>query len=94
MLIGGPGDYKWGYAFDAPAGVLIGKSGQSANGPKYGEKCVKGDIVEIELDLNQFTLRYRKNDKDLGISHKDIEDTDYRVALSTCNENMIIEMLH
>ena len=83
----------WGYAYDTTTGVLIGSKGTNADGPKYGQKCRKGDIIEIELDLNEFTLRYIINDKDMGISHKDIEDTEYRVALSTCEKGAIVKML-
>ena len=60
----------------------------------YGNKCDIGDVIEIELDLNTFEIKYRVNDEDMGIAYKDIEDTQYRVALSTGDPGAIVEMLH
>ncbi len=92
----GIGEYKYGHAFDLTMGKLIGASGQKVNGSTYGKKCVSGDIIEIELDLNLFTLSYIINNQDMGTAFKDIEDTEYRVALSTNKPSkgyIIIEML-
>ena len=90
----GKGHYEWGYAFDAIPGVLIKPAGWISNGGKYGKRCTVGDVIEIELDLNQFVLKYRINNKDMGNAFENIEDTEYRVACSTVKIGMIVEMLH
>ena len=88
------GTYEWGYAYDLSYGNLVSHSGSNSNGPKYGAKIKKGDIVEMILDLNIFTLRYKTNDQDMGIAFKGIEDTEYRVACSSEHSSGVkIEML-
>ena len=40
------------------------------------------DILEVDLDLQQNTLRYSLNGKDLGIAYRNLEDEDYRFAVT------------
>ena len=87
------GIYSWGYAYDFVSGTLIDETGIYANGPKYGSRCNEGDIIEIIIDLEVFTLRYAINDQDQGIAFNDVEDTEYRVAFSSEREGFKIEML-
>eukprot|EP01084_Bolivina_argentea_P297083 511742_1 len=44
----------------------------------YGESFKTGDIIKMELDTMNRTLRYYKNDKDLGIAFHDIVFDYYR----------------
>ena len=86
--------WSWGYAFDAMNGTLVNSSGTNAKtGGEYGKKCKTGDIIEIILDFDKLTLKFNINDQDMGIAHSDIEDTEYRVALSTGFDAPIIEMI-
>ena len=87
-------DNEWGYAFDATAGNLIDKDGTSSDGPTYGKICTTGDVVEIELDLNAFILKYRINEEDMGIAYEKVENTEYRVAMCNYLEDTIVEMMH
>ena len=90
---GNEGKYLWGYAFDFSNGVLIHETGRYSNGPQYGSICKEGDVIEMILDLYSFTLRYKINDKDLGIAFEDIEDTQYRGACSSEKHGVKLEML-
>ena len=89
------GSHKWGYAFDAMNGTLVNARGDNAKtGGEYGRRCVTGDVVEVVLDLDVFTIKFNINDKDYGFAHKDIEDTEYRIALTTVYKGPIVEMLN
>ena len=63
----------------------------------YGPACKDGDIVEMVLDLEQMTMRYKVNDIDLGIAFEEIEKTEYKGAIFmyTYNDKRIgcIELL-
>ena len=87
------GKWKYGYAYDLLTGYLINETGDNANGPQYGKKCEEGDIIEICLDFDALTLKLIINGEDMGISHNDIEDTEYRVALCTFYGKTMMEML-
>ena len=87
------GQYKYGYAYDITMGTLISADGGNAGGGNYGKRCKGGDIIELCLDFNAFTLKLIINGEDMGISHNEIEDTKYRVALCTFHTGSIIEML-
>ena len=88
------GQYLWGYGFDVMNGTLVDAPGSNAKeGGDYGKKCVTGDIIEIELDLKvEFTIRFNINGEQGKIAHN-VEDTEYRVALSTYYIGPIVEML-
>ena len=45
----------------------------------YGDaKCVRGDVIEMILDLEKKTLSYKVNKKDYGVAFENIEDTSYK----------------
>ena len=59
----------------------------------YGETtCKQGDIVEMVLDLDQFTLRYIRNGEDLGIAFENIEVTEYVAAISMYRKGDAVEL--
>ena len=87
------GEYEWGYAYDISYTQLVEKTGHYSNQRKYGLKIKIGDIVEMILDLNLFTLRYKINDEDMGIAFENIEDTEYKAAFSSGNSDVRIEIL-
>ena len=49
---------------------------------KYGSVVSTGDTVEMILDLDNCTLRYKKNDTDLGVAFQTIEPGEYVATLS------------
>ena len=55
-------------------------------GADYGIKVVDGGIIEMRLDMNKLQLSFKVNDIDHGIAHKNIEDTQYKAAMTLCNE--------
>ena len=52
------------------------------HGRDYGEKCKDGDIIKMTLNMNELTLSYQVNDKDLGNAYENIENTAYRAAVT------------
>ena len=88
----GEGPNAYGYAFNAAYGHKLTSNGGNSAGGEYGRACKEGDIVEIVLDLYEFTFGIRINDKDYGVMHQ-VENTEYRVAF--CNDigGVCIEML-
>ena len=46
-----------------------------------GDQCTDGDIVEMILNLDECTLRFKVNDIHYGVPFKDIEKTRYRAAI-------------
>ena len=52
------------------------------NGKDYGKRCVEGDIVDMILNFNNLTLRYKMNDKEYGNAFENIEYGPYRAAVS------------
>ena len=87
---GGPNEY--GYAFNAAHGHRLTANGCNSAGGEYGRTCKKGDIVEIVLDLYEFTFGVRINDKDYGVMYQ-VENTEYRVAFCNDVKWVCIEML-
>ena len=75
-------------------GTLADAVGTNAKeGGYYGRKCVTNDIIEIVLDLkDEFSIRFNINDEQGKIAHN-VEDTEYRLALSTLHKGGIVEML-
>ena len=82
-----------GYAFISSCGRLsdssrpgtycVGNvSGYDSEVAKYGIPCVEGDIIEMELDLNNLTIKYIINGKDYGIAFNNIENCNYRAAVT------------
>ena len=55
----------------------------ASSGKEYGEKCGKeGDIIDVYLDLEKYTLSFGVNGTDYGIAHKLNQNKEYRLALS------------
>ena len=86
------------YAFISSYGRLTDSSdlgnyvinGESDTEAKYGIACKQGDIIEMHLDLEQFTIQYVINNKDYGFAFKNIENTKYRAAVCVdCDGNGI-----
>ena len=91
---GSGGTWKYGYAYDITAGTLVDCTGSNAaTGGEYGKKCSAGDMVEMCLDFDTSTLKLIINGKDMGVSHQDIEDTEYKLALCTYDSGSIIEIV-
>ena len=68
--------------------------GDGSSCKDYGQTtCKQGDIVEMILDLDQFTLRYIRNGIDLGIAFKNIEATKYVAAVSMYRRGDAIQLL-
>ena len=78
------GDYEWGYAFDLGWGQKINPTGDSAGGGQYAKKCAQGDIIEVVLNLDAFTIKYNINNEDYGIMQQ-VENTEYRIAVASYN---------
>ena len=47
----------------------------------YGVKCKEDDIVSMIVDLENYQIRYKVNDQELGVAFKDIKQTSYKVAV-------------
>ena len=69
------------------------KSIGQGNWDPYGSTIIQGDIVEMILDLKDFTLRYRRNDEDFGIAFQNPEKTEYTAVVSAYGEGTIIELI-
>ena len=74
-----------GYQWCAVNGTFVtnNKMSCSGRGNYLLEWDGKGDILEISLNLNELTLRFKVNDKDRGVAVKDIEKTAYRLVLTS-----------
>merc|ERR1712228_11418 len=79
-------DYDSGYAWEAvhyeEGGYLMDpKMIRHQKLKQYGPRCKNGDVVEMILDLEQMTLRYKVNDIDYGVAFENIEKTQYKAAI-------------
>ena len=55
---------------------------KDGNQRHYTDVRVKtGDVIDMILDLNTYTLSYKCNEQDLGVAFKNIEETTYRAAV-------------
>eukprot|EP01084_Bolivina_argentea_P256880 432664_1 len=81
-----------GYAFVAGNGWLNHKSLNNCI-KRYGVRCKKNDIIEMELDMtsSNCTLKYDINDKDCGIAFEQIayEKKEYVIAVSMWKTDQI-----
>lgn len=61
----------------------------------YGQKKCRGGvhIIEMVLDLNEFTLRFIYNGTDLGIAFADIDKVSYRVVFGAFKKKDRLELL-
>ena len=61
-------------------------------GDDFGLDC--GDVIKMQFDTKNATLRFYKNEKDLGIAHKDINmNNKYQFAMSFANETHSMQLL-
>ena len=71
---------------------MIDARGMGTDTSVKGPKCVNGDIVEMTLDLDDLTLKYKVNDKDSGFLCN-VEKAEYRMAFFTSWRKTKIELL-
>lgn len=57
-----------------------------------GIQCKTGDIVEMDLNLDEQTLKYKVNKEDVAFVAR-IEDTEYRMAFLSIWKETEIELL-
>ena len=75
-------DKDSGYAFEAKRGKLMDPSYfDYVELESYAKCCNNGDVVEMILNLEDYTLSFKVNDIDYGVAFKDIEKTEYRAAI-------------
>eukprot|EP01083_Nonionella_stella_P294941 1002413_1 len=73
------GDHKGkSYMYFAHGGSL---SEPGPNGKSYGQPCLKGDIIDMILDLSKLELKYVVDGQDCGVANK-VEKTPYKAAVS------------
>ena len=84
------GDYPYGFGYNSKGFIYNDKKKK-----KYGQQYKDGDIITITLNLNDYTLSYSINDKDLGIAYKlpKNKKKDYKVAVSTYHIDDEFELL-
>ena len=73
-------DKETGYGYTTSQGVIESE----VNGyfeTKYGTRCNEGDIVKMTVDLDNYQLKYKVNDKDFGIAFDNIQKNTYKIAL-------------
>ena len=61
---------------------------------EYGIKCKANDIITMIVDLNNYNIRYKVNDQHLGIAFDEIEEADYRVALTLQGKGSKVELIN
>ena len=75
-----------GYQYCAGIGELICSitNGQQKTRESWLESCWKrvGDVLEMELDLNQRTLSFRINDGNINVGFSNIKQARYRLAFT------------
>eukprot|EP01084_Bolivina_argentea_P175626 304103_1 len=71
-----------GYQFCCGRALFRGNSKKK----QYGTRCCsKGDVIEIKVDLIEWTLSFVINGTDYGIACVDLDHSEYRLALSSVN---------
>ena len=73
-------------------GQKIKPTGRDCSGGLYGKQCVVGDVIEMVLDLDAYTIKYKINDRDHGIMHQ-VEDSTCWLAFTSQFSNVMLEML-
>ena len=72
----------------------IGKKSSDGDVSKYGIKCKSNDIITMMVDLNNYNIRYKVNDQDLGVAYDDIDVTDYRVGVTLQGKGSKIKIIN
>lgn len=63
----------------------------------YGDKAKENDIISVELDIGDSTVRFYVNDKDQGIAYKDIkkgEDIQYRFIFGALCDGTELKLMN
>merc|ERR1712228_498646 len=60
---------------------------------KYGELLRNGSIVDVILDCNAHTLKYKINGKDYGIAYHHIPSGKYCLAVTMTQKNDRVQLL-
>lgn len=69
-------------------------NGDKRNFMQYAKReCVTGDIIEIILDLNQQTLSFICNGKDVGVAFDNVDKTEYRMFYCTVSRGDKIKLI-
>ena len=55
----------------------------------YGTKLVTDDIIEIHLNMKQFTVSFIINGKNYGVAFENIENTQYRLIVVIYNDDYV-----
>ena len=91
---------KWvddnGYAYKKQGYFVAGTTGKKIpETKKYCKTFDKiGDIMKVNLDLINYTLKYEINGKDYGIAFDNIEKYDYRLVVTVAEgENTELELM-
>lgn len=84
-----------GYGFIGNLAHLTNaKDGGHGSDRKYGQKFINnGDIIDVYLDLDKFTLSYKINSVNYGIAFDNLEKTKYCLAVTFCGNNNQLKML-
>ena len=82
-----------GYGFSCTDMSLVYPNGGYTGYKKYGVQSKNGDIIEMILDLDNYTLKYIVNGKDYGFAYDDIEKCKYRAALYMWYEGDTVTLL-
>ena len=63
---------------------------------KYGEQYLTGDIIEMCVDLQNYRLSYKRNNKYLGIAVPNLYITRYKLAITLVyvDDEMTIMVLY
>ena len=61
---------------------MVALPGRGYEGVYGDKKYLTGDIIEMILDLNKMELRYKANDKDLGVLVTNIPKAEYKAVVS------------
>ena len=87
-------DYNCGYGFAYNIGRLTDEAmGSSFQGRKYGQKAKSGDIVGMHCDMNKKELSFSINGVNHGIAYKNIENTEYKVAVKLYSHGDTVTLL-
>eukprot|EP01084_Bolivina_argentea_P147579 258176_1 len=87
------GKYKNKDPYNAAYGSIATKVSNKTDYEKYGEEYDIGDIITINLNLNNLTISFAKNDKNLGVAFKDMQKIPYRLAVCLFGEKDTVEMI-
>eukprot|EP01084_Bolivina_argentea_P251475 421770_1 len=80
-----------GYGFIGNLSYLTTSHG---NDRIYGNKFINvGDIIDIYLNLNKYTLSYKINNIEYGIAYENLQQTRYCLAVTFCGNKNQLQML-